>query len=256
MQFHSKVFTSLFFMSRFDPFDLYSHRQKYSHEGQILRKKPVKTNYAISREMIKEAQRILTAVGMYNQIPTPSPQPVLRTYTNLLNSSYTGHGQLLTGDFSFKISNIFSDVSGIRSAFDNVLNAEGTLSSFHVTIILNSLSYFDSEVGAGSFTLKTPNLTSTQEFSTTYRSVGTWLPASSNSYIFQAANYINEYYYTNVDNGLLSRVTSQTTEAYNALKNVDFTNWNPELFSVTVTPHSGFEIFSYSFTINMVANYT
>ena len=53
-------------MSRFDPFDLYSHRQGHSHNGQILRKKPVKPSYAISNEMVKDAKRVLESVGLYS----------------------------------------------------------------------------------------------------------------------------------------------------------------------------------------------
>ena len=54
-------------MSNFDPFQLYTHKQKASHKGQILQKRPVNPNYAASAEELKRAILVCKTSG--NRIP-------------------------------------------------------------------------------------------------------------------------------------------------------------------------------------------
>ena len=59
-------------MSFFDPQHLYSHRQNYSHHGQVNRKKPVKRKYALTDNDLKESIQCCQAYGYYVSRSPPS----------------------------------------------------------------------------------------------------------------------------------------------------------------------------------------
>lgn len=50
-------------MSNFDPFQLYSHKQRASHKGQIIQKRPVNANYAASADELKRAILVVKTYG-------------------------------------------------------------------------------------------------------------------------------------------------------------------------------------------------
>lgn len=120
-------------MSRFDPFALYNHRLKYSHNGQIIRKKPYKPDYAISGDMVKEAQRILAAVGIYNStIPAPIP-PITDVFT-LYGSSDDPY--LINVTDSNPVPVQWSAIwPSIKSRFNTLLNTSPSGFEFQIKVI-------------------------------------------------------------------------------------------------------------------------
>lgn len=121
-------------MSRFDPFNLYTHSQRHSHSGQIIRKKPVKPQYAISNDMIRDAKRILEAVGLYNTLPPPAPiKPISDVFT-LYGSSDDPYIINITDTNPIPVQ--WSDVwPGIKSSFSNLFDSVPNPFSLEIKVI-------------------------------------------------------------------------------------------------------------------------
>lgn len=109
-------------MSYFDPYYLYSHPQKKSHKGQVIRKKPTDVTYGINDQDLKRAITVLTNYG-YSISKNPPP-----SYPNKLTLAY-----------SVQASNTTDSTSHAYS-LDDFLQIDASLRA----VLLNTYSFLSS----------------------------------------------------------------------------------------------------------------
>lgn len=118
MPFHSKHFpNSLFFMSNYDPFHIYTKRSKSTQKGQVLRKKiPNYIGYCFTDEELERAIAGLEARGYHIFKPGVNPQqPVQKRlehsflYTNIDLGSLQYQDQTV---YNYKFSNLWPIIVG------------------------------------------------------------------------------------------------------------------------------------------------
>lgn len=231
-------------MSVYDPFGLYQHHQKKSHDGQVLRKKLIPPqNYAISEEMLKQAQEILIKAGIrgFNS-SVPQRLFIFKQYPNLSTANFELPPAIET-NLSFQFSN-FWDI--IKNDFAPIYNTVSPLSVTNISFIIN----FNSIIFGPSATVQAPtNLFIRVQFDGYSTPSGTpFAPQiqSGHTYIsfssYDSISFIREQdVATNVDGGgfvtkqtptshpFLSSVQNRSPAILTALKNSDYSVFNPTL---------------------------
>lgn len=117
-------------MSFFDPQHLYYRSQRYSHKGQVLHKKPVKQDYALTSEDLKDAIKIVQAYGYYI---SPSPPTNLQLYSELYTVNVNPTPNYYT--YSFKWSSLYAGINNT-----SILQDAPPGSQFSLKIRLISIS--------------------------------------------------------------------------------------------------------------------
>ena len=228
-------------MSVYDPFRLYAHHQKKSHDGQVIRKKLIPPqNYAISEEMLKQAQEILIKAGIrgFNS-SLPQRLFIFKNYPNIEHTNLS----IVSGDSNLSLQfSGFWDV--IKNDFASIYNNVDPLSvkNIEFTIQLNSFIFGPQVQTIGS----TANLT----FHFTFDGFSKeWtIPCLSGRMCVGCISYTTQQCFVEIqaphnasDTTILSTKDTETTHPYlssvtnnspailTALKNSDYTVFNPQL---------------------------
>ena len=253
-------------MSIYDPFRLYVHHQKKSHDGQVIRKKLVsRPNYAISEEMIKQAQEILTRAGIRGFNSSYHGKAfIFKTYPNiqLLNFAIPNGTTTSVLQFSTFWDSVKSDFSSI---YNNIPSSSVINISFR--IILNSVAFGPNCTSSPSSPDNPINVTGQFQFDG-FNSIGSqggfFIKLATGKFGVDFISYsTNQFYVSNNSFGsdtdstnLMSRTNSsqpyltfvETTspEILDIIKNSDFEASNPTLFVASFQNSS-----AYTFTLSI-----
>lgn len=259
-------------MSVYDPFRLYTHHQKKSHDGQVIRKKLIPPqNYAISEEMINQAKNILIKAGIrgFNS-SIPQRLVLFKNYPNIENVNlsiapgesnlallFSGFWDVIKGDFASIYNNV-DPLSVKNIAFTIQLNSfiigpriETIGSSANITFGLTfdgvSVEYTRTFltgwmcIGCFSYT--------TQKF---FLEINTPNSSSDNS-ILQNKN-------TETAEPYLTSVTNHSPAILTAIKNSDYNVFNPQflLLSFNNASTSPFVVSNviYNLTVGLAVEYS
>lgn len=233
-------------MSLYDPFRLYTHHQKKSHDGQVIRKKLIPPqNYAISEEMLKQAQEILIKAGIRG-FNSSIPQRLF----NFKNYPNIEHTNLSIPSGESTIQLLFSgfwDV--IKQDFASIYNTVDPLSvkNIEFSIQLSSciLGPQIQTIGSSAnlrilFTFDGVSAKGTNApFSSGQMCVGCFsYTAQQYLYILQAPNSSSDASYfvnknTETTHPYLASVTNNSPAILTALKNSDYAVFNPQLLLIS-----------------------
>lgn len=259
-------------MSIYDPFRLYTHHQKKSHDGQVIRKKLIPPqNYAISEEMLKQAQEILIKAGIrgFNS-STPQRLFIYKNYPNIEHTNL----QIPSGQSSFELTfSGFWDI--IKNDFASIYNTVDPLSVKNIQFIIRLNSFI---MGPR---IETIGSTASIKFRLTFDGVSVeyernfltgWMCIGCFSYTTQKYFLEINTPSSATDNSLLANKDTETAEPYlssvtnnspailTALKNSDYAVFNPQLFLVSFNNSSAspFHISNviYNLTVGLAVEYS
>lgn len=229
-------------MSIYDPFRLYTHHQKKSHDGQVIRKKLIPPqNYAISEEMLKQAQEILIKAGIrgFNS----SINQRLFIYQNYPNIEHT----------NLSINSGQSDLALTFSGFWDVIKSD--FSSIYDSVDPLSVKNIEFKINLNSFIMgpqiQTIGSSAVINFTFTFDGVSRSInnvPFGSGRMTIGCFSYTTQKYYfdlqtpnsssdssvlsdkdTETSHPFLSSITNNSPAILTALKNSDYDVFNPLL---------------------------
>lgn len=262
-------------MSVYDPFRLYTHHQKKSHDGQVIRKKLIPPqNYAISEEMLKQAQEILIKAGIrgFNSSSTKRLFQ-FKQYTDIEEINF----QIPPGQSSsnFQFSNFWDAIKG---DFAPIYNTVSPLSVINISFIinLNSVTFGPTIQSSDSqqstvwtrFEFQgylTPSGTygptlgrGRLNLSCTSYSQTNWLRESDVPQGSDGGGFVQKQ--TPTSHNFLTSITNNSPAILTVLKNSDYTVFNPNLFGVyfdNVSAETTFTISNviYNLTVELAVEY-
>lgn len=260
-------------MSVYDPFRLYTHYQKKSHDGQVIRKKLIPPqNYAISEEMLKQAQEILIKAGIRGFNSSVSHRLFkFQTYPNLEHTNLS----IPSGQSTLQLQ--FSLIwDAVKNDFASIYNDVDPLSVRDIEFQVQLNSFI---LGPQIQTIGPSSVINFQfDFDGVSRQINN-VPFSSGRGTIGFFSYTTQQYYFDLqtpnsssDSSVLSNKDTETTHPYlssvinrspailTALKNSDYAVFNPQflLISVNNTSSSPYILSNviYNVTVGLAVEYS
>lgn len=260
-------------MSVYDPFQLYTHHQKKSHDGQIIRKKLTPPpNYAISEEMVKQAQEILIKAGIrgFNSLANKRLF-IFKQYPYIFQDNLDIGNAETTVTFSFS-----SFWDAIKADFAPIYNTVLPISVKQISfeVYLNSVIFGPYSTSNGSYNVQygfafdgysTPSSStyssylSSSHFYISLSSINTsqFLIEIDGQGQSDSGGFVNKN--TETSHPYLTYVLNQSPAILTVLKNSDYTVFNPDLIQ-TIFKHPGNGILTiskviYSVTVALAVEY-